>query len=98
MLITEDDKFIWILMGGLTALSEAFGFIHGMYHEATACHVLTDISDCLFIMKSLLSVALARTEEEYNRPQGECLYSLHLGTRKVLRLSQVERVFVLLTK
>lgn len=63
VLVTDGDKLMWILLSGLTVLSEAFGFIHGMYHEATACHVLTDLSDCLCIIKSLLCVAMEKMDE-----------------------------------
>jgi len=72
VLVTDEDRYTWVLMSGLTMLSEAFGFIHGMYHEATACHVLTDMSDCLSLIISLLTVALSKVEDGN---EGETLYS-----------------------
>jgi len=44
-------------MGGLSTLSEAFTVIHGMYHESTTCHVLTDLCACLNMITAMLSLA-----------------------------------------
>lgn len=75
VLVNSEDQLVWILMSGFTVLSEAFGYIHSMYHEATACHVLTDISDCLRLIKSLLGVALEK--EEFAAEQHSKYFSLH---------------------
>lgn len=59
VLLSDDDRLIYVYMGGLTSLSEAFSVIHGMYHEATACHVLTDLCDCQSLLLDLLRVVVA---------------------------------------
>lgn len=67
MLLTDEDKLMYVYLGGLSSLTEAFSVIHGMYHEATACHVLTDLCDCQSLVLELLRVALEHSEDSTNR-------------------------------
>ena len=67
LLVNDDDVYNWVLMSGLASLSEAFSFVHGMYHEATACHVLTDICACLSLICRCLKVANDRIDDGNDR-------------------------------
>lgn len=55
MTSTEDMIFI-ILNNGLYILFQAFSALHIMFHQATACHITTELVDLLKIISLLLTV------------------------------------------
>ena len=53
----EDDKVFVLMQNGLFCLLQAFGTLFLMFHEATACHVTSDIIEVLKIVRDLLEAA-----------------------------------------
>ncbi|XP_062502356.1 ubiquitin carboxyl-terminal hydrolase 34-like isoform X2 [Corticium candelabrum] len=56
ILHTSDDVMIFIAHDGLTTVTEAFGMLQQMYHEATACNVVAELLDLLNMVARLLKV------------------------------------------
>ncbi|XP_065207082.1 ubiquitin carboxyl-terminal hydrolase puf isoform X2 [Planococcus citri] len=51
---SDEDRLCFIFNGGLHMCFQAFQLLHNMYHEATACHVYTEIVDLLTIINEFL--------------------------------------------
>ncbi|KAL8583540.1 hypothetical protein ACOMHN_054856 [Nucella lapillus] len=51
---THDERMVVLYNNGLTSLSEAFMTLHVMYHEATACHMTSEIMDILTMLSQCL--------------------------------------------
>nr|XP_042908715.1 ubiquitin carboxyl-terminal hydrolase 34 [Parasteatoda tepidariorum] len=59
---TTEDRIFVIYNNGLPLLFQAFYTLHMMYHEATACHVTSDMVDLLAIVQDLLKTARANRD------------------------------------
>lgn len=62
---TNDDLFFIIRNNGLCILFQSFSSLYVMFHQATACHITTELIDLLKIISSLLSAF----EENYDSLQ-----------------------------
>ena len=51
---TSEDRMMVLQRSGLSMLHEAFNTIYLMHHEATACHVASDLVDILHIILDML--------------------------------------------
>ncbi|XP_049955909.1 ubiquitin carboxyl-terminal hydrolase 34 [Schistocerca serialis cubense] len=51
---SDDDRLYVIYNGGLQLAFEALQTLHTMYHEATACHVLSDLLELLSLLCDFL--------------------------------------------
>ncbi|KAK6998655.1 ubiquitin carboxyl-terminal hydrolase 34-like isoform X2, partial [Biomphalaria glabrata] len=57
LVITPDDYMTLLYQNGLSVLSQSFAIIYTMFHEATACHMNSDLIDVLQLIHSLLIAA-----------------------------------------
>ena len=51
---TNEDRLYVVFNNGLSLLYEAFNMLQMMFHEATACHVITELGDLLSIFSELV--------------------------------------------
>merc|ERR1719367_967750 len=51
---TNEDRLFVVFNNGLSLLYEAFNMLQMMFHEATACHVTTELIDLLTIFTELI--------------------------------------------
>ncbi|XP_051939696.1 ubiquitin carboxyl-terminal hydrolase 34 isoform X4 [Hippocampus zosterae] len=54
LLENDEDRLLVVFNRGLVLMTESFGTLHMMYHEATACHVTGDLVELLSIFLSVL--------------------------------------------
>ncbi|KAK0061614.1 ubiquitin carboxyl-terminal hydrolase 34-like isoform X4 [Biomphalaria pfeifferi] len=57
LVVTPDDYMTLLYQNGLSVLSQSFAIIYTMFHEATACHMNSDLIDVLQLIHSLLIAA-----------------------------------------
>jgi len=50
----DDDRLFVVYHNGLSQIFDALVTLHSMYHEATACHVATELVELISIFQSLL--------------------------------------------
>lgn len=53
---TIDDRVFFIQINGLFTLFSSFTSLHTMFHEATACHITSELVELLSIISTVLSV------------------------------------------
>ena len=51
---TNEDRLYVVFNNGLSLVYEAFNMLQMMFHEATACHVISELSDILSIFSELV--------------------------------------------
>ena len=51
---SNDDRIFVVYNNGLSLISEAFTVLHLMHHEATACHVTSELTDLVNIFTGLV--------------------------------------------
>jgi hypothetical protein len=56
LLQNADDMTTFIANDGLTTVTEAFGMLQQMYHEATACNVVSEVFEVLTAVDRLLKM------------------------------------------
>lgn len=75
---TPEDRMLVLQRGGLNMLHEAFNTVHMMHHEATACHVASDIVDILRLVLHLLRTL----KQTLSDKKGQTNWIFHLLTIK----------------
>ncbi len=70
LVVTLEDCHMVIRQRGLDVLYEALCTLHLMHHEATACHVATELVDLLVLMTRVLYAGRPALTE---RSRGECV-------------------------
>ena len=54
LIASNEDRLFVVYNNGLPLVSEAFNMLHMMYHEATACHVTSELTDLLNVYAGLI--------------------------------------------
>jgi ubiquitin carboxyl-terminal hydrolase 34 len=70
LLQNADDMTTFIANDGLTTVTEAFGMLQQMYHEATACNVVSEVFEVLTAVDRLLKMVRLLEQGKTQEAQG----------------------------
>lgn len=82
----DEDRLFVVFNGGIAMCFEALSTLHSMYHEATACHVLSDLQELLSELLHLVKSLRFNCREQKKRPPAVALKGLPEAVRRLATL------------